>query len=392
MKMRTLTILLLVLGVLATLMILHRGWSPDVAKVQGSRLFDQFPVNEVASLTVISANNTASLVKKEGGWVVEERFSYPADFGKIANLVRTLKEVKVGRQFAGSDETLRRLALKDPEDPAATDTEKGIRLLLKDDKQKILVSILLDQQRNLNNKKPDIPGRYVRLGNESTVYLVDERFATVRKAPTTWLDSTLLKFPAADIKRISCTSTRDDKVLYTFARTEREKDLKAVAGTLVSKPINPLTLNKLAGGLANLKMLDVVQPTTAPFTATEFPFRFDYENFNGTIYRIYLGKENPIPEPCELRLAVDYRRPPSGKEQPPNTVGDKKQAEQQSPSQKAPEEIALEAKKLNGRLSSWLYLVSASQYRTFLTDLDRFVMKEAKRSLPDRKLPSAPAE
>ncbi|MBN2539408.1 MAG: DUF4340 domain-containing protein, partial [Deltaproteobacteria bacterium] len=207
MKMRTLTILLLVLGVLATLMILHRGWSPDVAKVQGSRLFDQFPVNEVASLTVISANNTASLVKKEGGWVVEERFSYPADFGKIANLVRTLKEVKVGRQFAGSDETLRRLALKDPEDPAATDTEKGIRLLLKDDKQKILVSILLDQQRNLNNKKPDIPGRYVRLGNESTVYLVDERFATVRKAPTTWLDSTLLKFPAADIKRISCTST-----------------------------------------------------------------------------------------------------------------------------------------------------------------------------------------
>ena len=391
MKMRTLVILLLVLGVLAALLILHRGWSPDTTKVQGSRLFDQFPVNAVASLTVISANNTASLVKKEGGWVVEERFSYPADFGKIANLVRTLKEVKVGRQFAGSDETLQRLALKDPEDPVATDNEKGIRLLLKDDKQNILISILLDQQQSANNSGQKVPGRYVRLGNDFTVYLVDKRFITVREAPTTWLDSILLKVPRSDIKRISCTSTRDNKELYSFARSGKEEDLQVVSGILTSKPINPLMVNKLADGLAYLNILDVVQPIATPFTAAEFPFRFDYENFNGTIYRIYLGKSNPIPEPCELRLAVDYRRPPSGKELPPPTGNDKKQAEQQSPSQKTPEEIVLEANKLNERLGPWLYLVSSSQYRTFITDLDRFVMKQAKRSPPDRKLP-APAE
>ena len=148
----------------------------------------------------------------------------------------------------------------------------------------------------------------------------------------------------------------------------------------------------MASGLSNLKQLDVIQPTATPFTAAEFPFRFDYENFNGTIYRIYLGKSNPIPEPCELRLAIDYRQPPSGKKLPPTTGNDEKQTEQQSPSQKAPEELAIGAKKLNGRLSPWLNLVSSSQYRTFITDLDRFVMKQAKRSPPDRKLPSAPAE
>ncbi|HOO89472.1 MAG TPA: DUF4340 domain-containing protein [Syntrophales bacterium] len=373
MKMRTLVILLLVLGLLAgasALLLFHSGWSPQTAKVQGDRLLEELPVNEVAFLTVASSHNTTTVAKKEDGWIVKERSSYPADFGKIVNLVRALKETTIRRQFTGSDETLRRLALKDPDDPAAADTEKGLLLILKDQKQKILVSILLDRQQKDHYTGQEVPGRYVRLSNDSTVYLIDERFITVSEDPKTWLDSFLFKVHPEEIKSISCISTSDDTILYRFARSEKEEKLQAVAGTLASKPINQLSLNKLTTSLQSMKIVDVVQPTTDSVTAVQFPYRFDYELFNGTTYRIYLGKENPIPEPCELRLTVEYNRPQSGKELAP-----------------ASDETAIEAKKLNERMSHWLYLVSSSQYRTFMTDPDQLVIMRQTNRPSDKSLP-----
>jgi hypothetical protein len=393
MRMKTLIILLLLLGVLAgtAAILVYRNSSQRTAKVLGSRLLPSLPVNEVASLTVRSARQTVSMLKKEGGWVVEERFSYPADFGKIADLVRTLKEAKVGREFAGSDETLGRLALREPDDPGAADNEKGTRLLLKDDKQKVLASVILGEQRQADLQRGESPGRYVRLGKEPTVYLIDEQFATVGQQPQDWLDAYLLKTAAAEVKRISCIASHGNKVLYAFVRSEKGKDLQPL-GLPASKEINQYALKQLAGALAYLRVEDVVRPAPEAPAAADFPYRLDYELFNGTIYRIYPGKGCSETEPCRLRLEIDYRQPPPGPEKPAATSKSAEtKSEAQTPPPEKPEELARQAAKLNERLSPWLYQVTRWQHLAFATDLDSLLEKQVQPPPLTKKAPLSPA-
>jgi hypothetical protein len=110
MKPKTLAILLIVLAILAgagTLIVrLKAPQQPEEG--MGALLLEQLPANKIVSITIKGPDEAVSLVKNEDRWVVEDRFQYPADFSKIIDFVRKLKEVKSGRKFESSEDTMKR--------------------------------------------------------------------------------------------------------------------------------------------------------------------------------------------------------------------------------------------------------------------------------------------
>jgi hypothetical protein len=103
--------------------------------------------------------------------------------------------------------------------------------------------------------------------------------------------------------------------------------------------------------------------------------RLEYYLFNGMTYRLYFGKACSETDPCLLQLQVAYEKPAPEKEE----TAEGESSEKEVSSEKAPEELAFEAKQLNERLSRWVYVIPKWQHDAFITDLDQLLEKSEKK-------------
>jgi hypothetical protein len=93
------------------------------------------------------------------------------------------------------------------------------------------------------------------------------------------------------------------------------------------------------------------------------------------IYRVYPGKACAEDDPCYLKVEVGYQKP--AEEEKP-AADDKTSNGKETRPEKSPEEVKLEAEQLNGRLSSWVYVISKWQHNAFVTDLEKLLEKPEK--------------
>jgi hypothetical protein len=339
----------------------------------GKLILEKLPVNEISLITIKGSEKSVLLAKKPGRWVVENRFHYPADFAKIADFVRKLKQAKIGRQFTSSEATLERLSLKSPDDKGAGESEKGTQIQLKDESGKLLASLLLGKPRESGAERSFPDGHYVTLDNDPIIYLIDSHFAHLQKEPSDWLDKSLLKVEANEVKKISSLSADGKTINYTFRRAEKGKDLEPT-GLPANKKVDKSALNRLARSLSSLSMEDVIDPSDVSVsTDLNKSHTLEYHLFNGTIYRVYPGKACSEDGQCYLKVKVDYQGP--AEEKKPAADDKKASSEEKTSSEKTPEEIDLEAKQLNKRLGPWVYVISKWQHDAFVTDLDKLLEK-----------------
>ena len=376
MKTRTLIILLIVLGLLAGAgALITRLEAPDRSKSSlGTPLLKDLSVNDIASISINDPEQSVSLTKHEDRWVVVERFNYPADFSRITDLVRKLKAVKIGRQFESSEEILKRLALKDADDPDAAKDEKGTRILLNDKKKTPLASILLGKTREAGTEGSFPAGQYVRLGRESKIYLIDQHFAYLQKKPADWLDKTLVELKEEEVNKISCLSADSKKPNYTLERREKGKGLE-MSNVPAGGKVNSSVVNRLARALTSLRIDDISDPQAH---SMERPKRLEYHLYNGMIYRVYPGKACSEDNRGCLQLEVDYEKPAPEKKEGAEEAASGKEG---TSADKTPEEHALEAKQLNDRLSPWVYVIPKWQYDALITDAGQLLEKSDKKQV-----------
>ncbi|MBW1734431.1 MAG: DUF4340 domain-containing protein [Deltaproteobacteria bacterium] len=378
MKPKTLVILLIILCALAGAgaLIIYIQGSGSHSEVLGTYLIEDLPANDVASIIIETPSSTVSMRKKGDVWVVEERFGYPADFSRISGLVRKLKEVKVGRRFESSEKILKRLSLKKPRDKGAGEDEKGTRIRLENEEGKPLLGILLGKNR-MKGKDQKIPdGQYVMLSRGPEVYLIDTILSSFGSGPSTWLSKKPVEVDAAEVRSIRCTGPEGAPVYYRFERPGKDKGLELIEPSADGK-VKRSSLNRLSNALSSLKIEDVEDPANPPDSVNgENSPVLEYRLFNGLIYRIYPGKACSGTVPCHLRIEVGYEQPEPAEEDKskPSTTGKDASSEEKS-REKSGEELALEAKELNARLSSWVFVIPQWQHNAFFTSLDQLLEK-----------------
>jgi hypothetical protein len=377
MRAKTLVVLFIILGLLAgvSALVIRLKAPTGAGGVLGTYLLKGLPVNEIASISIESPEKSVSLATVSGRWVVKDRFDYPADFSKIADFVRKLKNAKIGRRFESSKDTLKRLSLKSPEDRGAAETEKGSQIQMQDKSGKLLAHVLLGKIRRSGGERSFPDGQYVRLGNDPTIYLIDIHFAHLQKDPSDWLEKTPVKVEANEVKKISCLSADGKTIRFRFERPEKGKDLEPEALPAHQK-VDTSALNRLARALSSLGIKDVTDPSDdSASTELKRSNRLEYHMFNGMTYRVYPGKSCSESDRCYLKLEVDYKRPAPEEK---TAAEDKELKKEEPPAEKTPGERSIETKKINDRLTPWVYVINKSQHDAFVTDLAHLLEKPDK--------------
>jgi hypothetical protein len=352
MKTKTVVILLGILVILAGAgLILRQTLNSQARKNNlGTTLLKEFPVERVVAIDIRATDESILLAKQADRWVVENHYRFPADFEKITQMIRRLKEAKIGRNFLGTPEVLNRLALRDPEDAGAAKEQKAVRIELRDEKGLVLVKILIGRNKADTAEGNTGQGQYIMLNLDPTVFLIDKDLTYLEKKPLAWLDQELVQVDPDEIQTIRCLSLDGKKQYYAFERVEKSKGL-ALSGVKSALKINKSALQSLEQVIYSLRLEDVADPADLP--KTTFSKRFDYRLFNGLIYSLYPG-DACDKDQCHLIMKVGYREPSA-----------------KAPALPAKTSVALrnEAQKLDKRLSAWIYVISQVKHEALVPDL-----------------------
>jgi len=366
MKTKTVVILLGILVILAGAGIILRQTLHSQARKNnlGTPLLKEFPVERIAAIDIATADESILLSKQSDRWVVENHYRFPADFEKIAQMIRRLKEAKIGRDFSGTSAVLNRLALRDPQDAGAAKEHKAVRIELKDEKGLRLVKILVGKNKADTAEGGSGQGQYLMLNQDPTVFLIDKDLTYVEKKQLAWLDQDLVQVDPDEIKTIRCLSLDGKKQYYAFERVEKGKDLM-LSGLNPALKIKQPALQGLAQVIYSLRLEDVADPADPP--KTTFSKRFDYRLFNGLIYSLYPGDACDKNQ-CHLILKVDYQEPPAKVEK--KTATDKnKPVQTPALPAKSSEALHSEAQELHKRLSAWIYVIPQVKHEALVPDL-----------------------
>jgi hypothetical protein len=77
----------------------------------GKKLLPDFPVNDVAHISIRQGSDAVSLVKKDDVWKVAERHDYPANFSSISEFLLKLRDLKAGQVEQAGPSQMPRLQL-----------------------------------------------------------------------------------------------------------------------------------------------------------------------------------------------------------------------------------------------------------------------------------------
>ncbi|MCD6306303.1 MAG: DUF4340 domain-containing protein [Deltaproteobacteria bacterium] len=373
MKAKTLVILLVILVVLAVAggLVIRSQDAKTPSGEMGRALFKGLPINDIAAVVIDTPTETASLKKTADFWIVEERFGYPADFSKLSDFVRRLREVKVGRQFEAAIEVTNRLALRAPDDAEARSGEKGTRIRMMDAEAKPLLDVVLGKTRIADPGKGPPDGQYLMVTGQPRIYLIDQIFSSFEVGPSQWLKKRPVQVDASEIRRIVCLEPDGATVRYAVKRPEKGKDFVWVT-PLTDQKIKISSVNRLANALSSLSIEDVKPVSESPdFEKENVSARLDYTLFDGRVYHVYPARSCSPTVPCRIRLQVTHE--PRTEE----TAGDASAQTRDASAKTGAGESApaVGETRENEHLKPWVFIIPEWQHQAFLTNFEDLVEK-----------------
>ncbi len=155
----------------------------------------EFPLNDVAHITIKDGTSELNLVRKEDGWVVRERADYPANFEQVSRLLQKIWNLKPVQTLQVGPSQLGRFDLIEP----ANGAKGGTLLELKNKDEKRIAALLVGKQylkkSNQNFGPAGFPaGRYVMPEDGSKrVALVSDPLQDLVTKPERWLNHDFIK-------------------------------------------------------------------------------------------------------------------------------------------------------------------------------------------------------
>ena len=320
MNRKQLIILIVVAAVLGVLgwMAYQKQAKPyeESTRRMGEKLIKDFPLNDVAQLTIKQSKSELNLAKRDDVWAVKERGDYPANFGSISDFLRKVWEMKVTQPVKVGPSRLPQLELV-----ALDKGGTGTLVEFKDSKGKVINSLLLGAKHMKESPAgsqfgggawPD--GRYVMVGtNLQSVAMVNDALSNIEPKPEDWLNKDWFKVEKLKSVSVVATNATNNWKLTRETETGEWKladakgDEKADSGKvsgmnyLLSSP----SFNDLA---LSFKFDETNKPTTTARLET-------FENFN---YSVKLAPKSGDDYHVQVAVAADIpkERTPGKDEKP----------------------------------------------------------------------------
>jgi hypothetical protein len=330
-----LIIVLVVLGGIAA--ILRFGGSGGSVSEVGSstdkkKVFDNFPINDVAKIVIKEKAGSLTLTKGAKSWEVAEREGYPAGAEPIVGLLRKLWDLNVVQAVTIGRTQYGRLNLVDPSSPDAKEGETATLLTFQDKDGKDLASLWLGKVYERSEGRPDPfgggmaktdAGRYVKRGDGNSVYLVGETFADIKTEAPGWLDKEFFKVESIKSIEILTAAKADD---WKLERSEEAGDF-TLANAAATEKIDPNKVSTMKGAFGNAQMEDVyIGDEKAKQKTGKAAFKI--VTFDDFKYEIAVGEKNDLNE-LPLTVKVSAELPKERKKGEEESEEEKKKLDQE---------------------------------------------------------------
>lgn len=321
------------------------GVSREIAKTNKSKVFGEFPINDVAEIFVKSQEGELTLKKGAEAWVVEERAGYPANAEPIVGMLRKLWDLNIVQPVTIGRSQYGRLSLIAPEEAGSAD-EAATIVTFKDSESKDLHSLWLGKIFERSEGRPDPlgggmatseAGRYVKTGSSNSVYLVGETFSDITIEPSEWIDKSF--FRVEEIKAIEIVSGEKNED-WKLTRKEGEADF-TLAGAKEDEKLDQNKVSSMKSAFSNAQMEDVFIGDELKENKPEGT-TFKISTFDGFNYVISVGEKNDL---NELPLAIKV----SGKFEEKRAEGEEESDEEKA---RLDKELADSLAKLNEKLAA----------------------------------------
>jgi len=365
---------LVVLGIAAAAVVLsdRSSWNAAETKV-GQKVIPGLKIADVAEIAIRDSSGEVHLVRAKDGWTVRERADFPADTGRIGELLVTLAELKAVQSEALPADERTRLDLQEPKTGSAPGA--GVALKLKDAKGAELGRLLLGKQifknaesASLGAARTEASGRYVLAGADAgTMLAVAEPFAQVVTKPQDWLVKDLLR---VDVAKTVSSTDKNGRHRWIVSRKTDGADW-TLAGSKAKPDLQKAT--DLANTLGWVNLVDVVADPAKADTGLDHPVTVKAETFDGITYTLKIGNAagndyyasyEVSGEPAKIRVA------PKGEKPEDKAKNDKVFEDRRK---KLVDQIEREKK-----LSHWTFLVAKSTLDPLLRDRAQLMPEKKK--------------
>ena len=328
----------------------NQSWHGGGAAI-GQKLLPDFPVNDVAQITIKSGTGEVNLARRDNLWRVRERADYPANFSQISDLLVKFADLKVVQNEEIGPSQFSRLELL----PPAATPGAGTSIEFKDQGGKTLGWLLLGKKhmkKPAANSPPGMgdegwpDGRYVMTAAK-TVAVISDPLDTVQPKPEQWLNKDFLsiekprliaaQFPeATNSWKLTRASETND---WQLADAKPHEKLDSSKISSVTSPFSSATFNDVAAaGKANPASNTVVT----------------VETFDGFSYSAKIGPKQDDNYPVTFTVAANLpaSRTPAKDEKPTDKAKLDKDFETQEKT--LADKLAKEAS-----LTNWVYQMPA---------------------------------
>jgi Domain of unknown function (DUF4340) len=352
------------------------GWTESKTN---RRIFQDLPVNDVRRIQIRSNAVTITLQKKGDEWGVAERDNYPADFGKIRDLIKRLWALKAGQEMQIGPSQFGRLKVVAP----GLGNDSGIEIDLKGDKETNLASLIVGKsvERSDNATGEAASGRFVlNPVVKDRVDLVSETFPSIDPpAVGPWLDKTFIV--PGDLKEIDQAAWSNNPG-WKLIRDDPRAEWK------LENPQPGEALDKsFAQSFSNLapSFTDVRPASTSPDeTGLNDPFRIRVKAFDGFTYDLLLGKQGPDETRyTQVRVSADLQ--PVRTPDPNESREDRKKKDEEFNKKYDDLKQRLEREK---RFEKWVFLVPDWSIEQILKRRNEIVSKASPSPVPAGAAPS----
>lgn len=304
---RLLIALLVIGGIAAALK--FTGANSSIDQVEEStdkkKVLPDFPINDVAEITIQQSEGSITLTKGESSWEVKERDGYPANAEKVFGLLRDVWDLDIVKPMAIGPSQFGRLGLVAPAEAAGADEAATVITFNGADGAE-LRTLWLGKVYERNEGRPDPfgggmattdAGRYVRPDGGNRVFLVDETFGDTEPVPADWLSEDFFK--VEDIQSIAITSgtPTDD---WKLTRDEAFGDFTLVDAK-ESEELDQTKVGSMKSAFSNPQLEDVFVGDEIAEKPTD-KSTFVITTFDGFTYTIKVGEKN---ETNELPLSLE---------------------------------------------------------------------------------------
>jgi len=344
----------------------------------GSKVLPNLPVNQVAKIVITSKDGVNIIAKSKDKWVVASRFNYPANFDKVADIIRELSELKIGQTVHATPAQLGSFNLIGPNSSGTNrQAESGTLLELRDEKDGFLASLLVGKKFMRKHESPSMEdmmgtdpyadGQYVRSA-DGKVYLVARSLARMTEPAKNWLADNFIDAPSAEIKEITLSGPGRETIELARAKENNAftlNDLRPEEGSIdVSK------INQMSGALNRLGFDDVVDPAISlKETGLDHPVVFKAATKDGLIYTLQIG--NTLTNDTFDRYLMIFvtNAPPSDQQATDKPKG---KEEEKAPERK---DISEQASALNKTFGPWIYVIKSYRAEPLLLTRNDLVKK-----------------